>query len=65
VKFVKVKDPDGTMTGPTGINNSDTIVGTFIDSHGTETGFMATRGKAPSPEGVFASINRKVGTGRY
>jgi hypothetical protein len=25
--------------------NSDTIVGTFIDSHGTETGFMATRSR--------------------
>jgi hypothetical protein len=43
VKFIKVTDPNGTMTGPTGINNSDTIVGTFIDSHGTETGFMAIR----------------------
>ena len=43
MKFIKVTDPNGTMMGPTGINNSDTIVGTFIDSHGTETGFMATR----------------------
>ena len=43
VKFIKVTDPNGTMTGPTGINNSDTIVGTFIDSDDTEAGFMATR----------------------
>jgi hypothetical protein len=27
VKFIKVTDPNGTMTGPTGINNSDTIGG--------------------------------------
>jgi hypothetical protein len=43
VKFINVADPNGTMTGPTGINNLDTIVGTFIDSNGIETGFMATR----------------------
>ncbi len=42
VKFIKVADPNGTMTGPTGINNSGTIVGTFIDSQGVETGFLAT-----------------------
>ena len=42
VKFINVTDPDGTMTFPTGINNSDTIVGTFINSGGTYTGFMAT-----------------------
>ncbi len=43
VKFIQVADPNGTQTRPTGINNSDTIVGTFFDSNDIETGFMATR----------------------
>ena len=42
VNFAKVMDPSGTTTFPSGINNSDVIVGTFFDSFGNEMGFMAS-----------------------
>jgi hypothetical protein len=40
--FSTLADPAGTLIRPTGINDSGQIVGLYVDSNGTEHGFLAT-----------------------
>ena len=42
VKYLTIKDPNGTTTFPSGINNKNVIVGTYFDSFGNEMSFTAT-----------------------